>query len=107
MHEKLEALPMVFNEEQKKTLQDLTGRIPILLSALTKIRLDNAEHESDAQDAQDAGEGSPLARSGDFTELLEKLRTSPRVILAERQISKFIHDQCRQLHNTPASLMYV
>ena len=45
---------MVFSEEQKQTIQDLMGQMPILLCILTEIRLSTSD-------------------SGDFTKVLQKL----------------------------------
>ena len=112
------ALPMVFNEEQKQTLQDLTGQIPILLSLLMGIRLDDVGQEPAAPNADYVGKGSssikldssgrePLAGSVGFTRLLEKLWKSPGVRLVEDQIANFMHNQFAKLHNTPNSVMYV
>ena len=129
IHEGLRELPMVFNEEQKQTLQDLTGRMPLLLSALTKIRLDDVEHEPgtpnsgsrggnalaeicsddgehEPQTAGNAGKGSSSRRNR-FAKLVEKLWTSPVVELAERQISRFIYDRCSKSHETPDTVTYV
>lgn len=56
LHKK--ALPIRFTKDQKQTLQELTGQIPILLSALTGIRMDGC---------------------GEFPIFLEKLWKSPEV----------------------------
>ena len=51
-----EGFSMVFNEEQK-TLQDLAGRVPAPLSAMTGIHLDNAMHEPQGAGGAEACHG--------------------------------------------------
>lgn len=80
------ALPMDFTKEEKETLQDLTGQMPILLSALTTITIDGG---------------------GKFSTFLDKLWESPEVMLAESQISTFIENQSANLQGTPLADRYV
>lgn len=82
------ALPMVFSEEQKQTIQDLTGQMPILLHILTEIHLGTSD-------------------SGDFTKVLQKLWKCPKVRPASEQISKLILEQCTILQDIVRSITYV
>lgn len=65
------ALPMDFTKEEKETLKDLTGQMPIPPSALTTITMDGG---------------------GEFSTFLDKLWESPEVMLAESQISTFVEN---------------
>jgi hypothetical protein len=119
MDVELGPLPMVFNKVQRKTLEDLTGRIPIFLKALRNLRLGDKESEqasassarnsskcSNAGDDQIPGPRQP-ASSADFAELVQKLWRSPEVILAEDQICEFMLSRHNELRNTPPCIEYV